>query len=184
MNGLGNRQKPFPKKIVLTGPESTAKTTLARMLAAHFGTTWVPEYARTYISTLDRSYTQNDLLQIAKQQIALEEKYLSSRSTNKLLFCDTALLVIKIWSEQVFGSCDQWIIDQLNRRSYDAYLLLYPDIEWEYDPLRESPDAKERMRLFHLYEGELKAMNATYRIIKGMEEEREINALQSVKDLL
>ena len=36
-------------KIVLFGPESTGKTTLAERLAAHYKTNWVPEYAREYL---------------------------------------------------------------------------------------------------------------------------------------
>ena len=36
-------------KIVLFGPESSGKTTLATQLAAHFNAQWVPEYMRTYL---------------------------------------------------------------------------------------------------------------------------------------
>ena len=36
-------------RIVLYGPESTGKTTLAKALAEHYQTTWVPEFARTYL---------------------------------------------------------------------------------------------------------------------------------------
>ena len=36
-------------KIVLFGPESTGKTTLAKQLAKHYNTVWVPEYAREYL---------------------------------------------------------------------------------------------------------------------------------------
>ena len=36
-------------KIVLFGPESSGKTTLATQLAAHFNAQWVPEYMRIYL---------------------------------------------------------------------------------------------------------------------------------------
>ena len=36
-------------KIVLFGPESTGKTTLAKELASYYKTNWVPEFARDYL---------------------------------------------------------------------------------------------------------------------------------------
>ena len=36
-------------KVVIYGPESTGKTTLARQLASHYRTTWVEEFARDYL---------------------------------------------------------------------------------------------------------------------------------------
>ena len=83
------------KKIAITGPESTGKSTLARQLAEHYKTVWVPEYARTYINQLNRPYERYDLMEMAKGQISQEEKLLLE--SNNFLFCDTELSVIKIW---------------------------------------------------------------------------------------
>ena len=44
-----NQQPSTCLKVVLFGPESTGKTTLARQLANHFDTLWVPEYMREYL---------------------------------------------------------------------------------------------------------------------------------------
>ncbi|MFK8006949.1 MAG: AAA family ATPase [Saprospiraceae bacterium] len=60
------------KKIILTGPESTGKSTLARQLAQVYNTVWVPEFARTYLEGLNRPYRGDDLLKIAKGQRDLE----------------------------------------------------------------------------------------------------------------
>ena len=83
------------KRIVLTGAESTGKTALARQLADYYHTIYVPEYAREYIENLNRPYEYNDIEQIAKKQIKLENE--SIHKANRYLFLDTALIIIKIW---------------------------------------------------------------------------------------
>jgi nicotinamide riboside kinase len=66
------------KKIAIIGPESTGKSTLCKQLAAHYGTAWVPEYAREYLSMHGTSYTYGSLLEIAKGQVNLEDKTLEA----------------------------------------------------------------------------------------------------------
>lgn len=63
------------RKIVIIGPESTGKSTLCEMLAQHYATEWCPEFAREWLLTNGRDYQYDDLLTIAKGQIALEEEY-------------------------------------------------------------------------------------------------------------
>jgi nicotinamide riboside kinase len=65
-------------KIAVIGPESTGKTTLCELLAKHYNTQWCPEYAREYLLAHGMNYSYDDLLYIAKQQAALEDKYASS----------------------------------------------------------------------------------------------------------
>ena len=110
------------KKIAITGPESTGKSTLARKLADHYKTVWVPEYARTYIDKLKRPYEQHDLAEIAKGQIFYEKDLIQKAS--EYLFCDTELTVIKIWSEYKYGNIEPFLISEHNKSSYDLYLLL------------------------------------------------------------
>ncbi len=62
------------KKIVIIGPESTGKSTLTEQLAAHFNTLACPEYAREYLVAHGTAYTFDDLIAIAKGQLALEDK--------------------------------------------------------------------------------------------------------------
>ena len=68
-------QKPELRKIVVIGPESTGKSTLSESLAASLDTVWVPEVAREYCMNLNRQYTEEDLLVIARGQVSLEDEY-------------------------------------------------------------------------------------------------------------
>lgn len=142
------------KKIVIIGPESTGKSTLTEALASHFGEPWVPEYARQYLERLDRPYEFDDLLAIAKGQLALEERQLEL--ADKFLFCDTDLHVLQVWSESKYKLVHPWILDQINVRRYDLYLLTDIDISWEADPQREHPEPEMRKYFFELYKSLLK----------------------------
>ena len=62
------------KKIVIVGPESTGKSTLCEKLAAQYNTIWVREYAREYLLAHGTDYTFENLLDVAKGQLALEKK--------------------------------------------------------------------------------------------------------------
>ncbi|HRO45001.1 AAA family ATPase [Agriterribacter sp.] len=148
------------KKIVVIGPESTGKSTLCEQLAGHYKTIWCREYAREYLLKHGMDYTYDNLLEIAKGQIALEdktaagvaEKYrYSPGEGSPLLFIDTDMYVMKVWCEFVFNQCHQWIIDQIVTRRYDLYLLCNTDLPWTKDELREYPDLETRERLYRMY---------------------------------
>ncbi len=166
--------------IVLTGPESSGKTTLAAQLAAHFNTEWVPEFARTYISGLGRPYQESDLLEIAKGQIGLENEMM--KKTEGLLFLDTSLEVIKIWSEHKYDRCHPWILEHLKRNRHDLYLLCRPDIPWQYDPQRENPG--DRGKIFELYRRELTQQNTNFVEISGLNERRLKKAIHHVRSFI
>ena len=121
-----NKQWPMVKKVVVVGPESTGKSELCQQLARDFRTEWVPEFARFYIDRLDRPYEQADLLAIAQGQLAWEDD--KEAHSRKFLFCDTNLIVIKVWSEHSYGYTDPWVLDSLNARPYDFYLLADIDL--------------------------------------------------------
>ena len=56
-------------RVALIGPESTSKSTLSELLAKHYKTVWVKEYAREYLSNIKRKYTIDDVVEIAKEQL-------------------------------------------------------------------------------------------------------------------
>lgn len=167
------------KTIVITGPESTGKTTLCKQLAAHFNTQWIPEFARSYIDNLKRPYLKDDLLEIAKGQIDLEKKII--KKSSHPVFLDTSLEVIKIWSEYKYGTCDDWILEQLKNRKHFLYLLCQPDIQWEFDPQRESEN--NRQELFNIYQKELSQQNLNFVIVNGLGNKRLSNAIHYVESI-
>lgn len=122
----------------MIGPESTGKTTMSEMLSNQFNEPWVPEFARDYLIKINRPYAKGDLLEIAKGQIESEEKI--QNNVNKYLFCDTDLLVIKVWSDHLYNQCDDWILKQIETRKYDHYFLCKNDFPWKMDSLRENPE--------------------------------------------
>lgn len=160
----------MPKKVVVIGPESTGKSTLSESLAMHFGCDWVPEYAREYLGNLGRSYRYEDLLEIAKGQIDLEDKMASN--AKKILVCDTDLQVIKVWSQHRFGKVDPWIEQEIKTRSYDLYLLTDIDIPWQEDPMREHPAPEMRRYFFGKYYQLLEASKVPFHVVSGGKSER------------
>lgn len=182
-------------KVVITGPESSGKTTLAAQLAAHFKAPLVREYARIFFNEKQSpQYVQEDLVDIAKGQINEETTWLnhmSDSNANKLsplLICDTDLLTIKIWSNEVFSNISlelSQVIDSqiISTNIRSLYLLCSPqDIPWEFDILRENPD--DRDRLFDVYEKELMFYNKNYRTLRGDFQERLKAAVQIITPFL
>ena len=148
-------------KIVFTGPECCGKTTLSTFLSKQLNVPLVKEYAREYLSILNRKYTYSDLLVIAKGQI---DKEIKQQKHHKLIICDTNIQVLKIWSLIKFGKCDKWIISNEEKSAY--YFLCHPDkIKWQADPLRE--DRENRLNLFDAYQCDLIKTKAKFTILKG-----------------
>jgi len=164
------------RKIAITGPESTGKSELCSQLAVHYSTVWVPEYARDYLNKIDRPYTYDDILEIARGQIKNEDYW--GRKANEYLFCDTELIVAKIWCEVKYHQCHPWILEMIGKNHYDLYLLCNIDLPWEYDPQREHPGL--RQCLFDLYYKELSERNLPFFIISGKGKDRMINAISII----
>ncbi|MGY6520301.1 MAG: AAA family ATPase [Mongoliitalea sp.] len=169
------------KKVVIIGPESTGKSTLAQQLADHFDCLWVEEYAREYLKNLDRPYEFDDLLSIAQGQLSLEDRL--AAQSDELLICDTDLHVIQVWSEHKYGKVHEWVKQQIEDRNYDLYLLTNIDIPWEDDPLREHPDPEMRCHFFELYKQLLEKSPTSFNIISGSSKERLESAIKTVNGL-
>jgi nicotinamide riboside kinase len=170
-------------KIALFGPESTGKTTLANQLAEHFNTVCVPEFARDYLQDKWNETSQicdvDDMLPIAYGQTQLENELLSV--ANKFLFCDTNLMVTKVFSEIYYNYCNPLLDKAAKKHEYDLFFLTDIDVSWEKDDLRDKPQGRESV--FTVFKQTLIDNNKPFITLSGDKELRLKNAIQIVTDL-
>ena len=172
-------------RVVLYGPESTGKTTLAKALANHYQTEWVEEFARDYLQNKWEEQqaicTLEDLPIIVAGQLELENQKLDK--ANRVLFCDTNVVVTRVWSETHFnGYCDPVIMDCSKKFNYDLYLLTGIDVPWVKDDLRDRPD--DRQWMYNYFLKILKEQGAHFAEISGSMEERLKKAILMINTIL
>ncbi|MDZ7614253.1 MAG: ATP-binding protein [Flavobacteriaceae bacterium] len=172
-------------KVVLFGPESTGKSTLSELLARHYNTVWVPEYAREYLqkkwNNQRKTCEQKDLIPIAFGQMAMENEL--SKKADKILICDTDLLETKVYSEEYYGGfVDPDLNKAASESQYDLYLLSYIDTPWEADDLRDRPTEREEM--FQAFERALINNNRPYITLKGNVKNRLAKAVRAIDEIL
>lgn len=166
--------KNKPKIIVITGAESTGKSTLTERLANHFEVPYMAEIAREYVENLNCKYTYSDVETIAKMQIA---KFNSiSKSDAPYIFVDTWLIVTKIWFEFVFKKTPDWLINEILKTKIDLFLVCDIDLPWIYDPVREN-GGENRKILQEKYIENITEFNFEYKLISGIDDERFYSAL-------
>lgn len=168
-------------RVVLTGPESTGKSTLAAELAHHFGTIHVPEYAREYVEHLDREYTYEDVEHIAHTQVKQLKAY--SERAKGILFLDTYLIITKVWFDVVFHRRPNWIDAAISKHDIDLYLLCHTDIPWEVDSVREN-GGERREELYRIYRKEMEQYGCRFEVVTGLGEERLHNAVKLIDNFI
>jgi HTH-type transcriptional regulator, transcriptional repressor of NAD biosynthesis genes len=139
----------FAKRVAVVGAECTGKTTLARSLAAHFSTSWVPEFGRTYSEAkllsrdADRWQT-SEFVFIASEQNRIEDAL--ARTCNKILICDTDSFSTNLWHERYLDRLSSEVEALAHGRKYDLYLLAAADFPFIPDGLSDGAQIRQAMQ--------------------------------------
>lgn len=177
------QQKTNIIKIALFGPESTGKTTLAKQLADYYETEWVPEFARDYLQEKweENKHTcvADDMMPIAYGQTALENEKLAN--ANKYLFCDTNLMVTKVFSEMYYGFCHPLLNEAALKHEYDLFFLTDIDVPWEKDDIRDTPEGRETV--FSVFKQTLIDAKKPFITLSGDKETRLAKAIAIINEL-
>jgi len=167
-------------RVVLTGSESTGKTTLAERLAAHYGVEWVPEFVRDYAAQRNWVVGFDDHGPIARGQMALEDAA-RARST-RLLVHDTDLVSTAVFCAHYYDRCPVWIEEAARARLADLYLLLDIDVPWVPDPARDRGHLRDEVQA--LFRDTLDRFGARYVTVSGDWEARFERARREIDALL
>ena len=174
---------PEIERIVIYGPESTGKSTLAEGLARHFSEPWSPEHVRKYWIEHDGDITAKNLEAIGRGQLAGEIE--AEGRARQMVFCDTDLLTCRLWDDLLFpGHCPDWVREEGNARALGAALYLFCENDLPYvpDPMRSFPDEKGRMMCRNLWQRALEELGVGYVLIHGSGEERLARAIRAVEE--
>jgi HTH-type transcriptional repressor of NAD biosynthesis genes len=166
------------RRVCVIGPESTGKTRLVERLATHYGTTYVEEFARSILGREGRAWQAADTTTIAKAQQVAEESM--ARRATRVLFSDTNLFGVGLWSERLFGQAPPWVVDAAD--ATDLYLLTEPDVPYQGDPTYDEPE--ERAEFHARCVAALTAAGKEFAPIRGGYEERFARAVDAVDALL
>lgn len=185
----------FCRRVVIVGPESTGKTTLAQRLSEVFsepGAVWVPEYGRQWcaervagepdpLAALEALiWKKEDFVEIAAAQSVWEEQ---AASRVPLLFCDTDALATAVWAERYLGRpvpelCSWKPSEGRCRR---LYLLCAADVPFVQDGLRDGEGIRDWMQ--GRFEEILRERGEDFLVLKGGWAERERDAVAAVRGL-
>ena len=167
-------------RVVLTGSESTGKSTLAARLAAHFGTVASREFVRDYAIARSGALGFADHGPIARGQMAAEDEAIARAM--RVVFLDTDLVSTVVYCEHYYGRCPPWIEDAARARAADLYLLMNVDVPWIPDPARDRGDRREEMH--GLFRAKLEHLGLRYVDVSGDWETRFARAKRAVEELL
>ncbi len=167
-------------RVVLTGSESTGKSTLAEELARHYTVGLVPEFVRTFAAQKSAPIDFSDHGPIARGQMALEDEHMAR--AERLLIQDTDLLSTVVYCRHYFGRCPAWIEEAAQSRRPNLYLLCQPDIPWIADGIRDRGHRREELQ--EMFQRAVAASGVPSVDLRGTREERFARAIEAIAELL
>jgi NadR type nicotinamide-nucleotide adenylyltransferase len=170
------------RRIVLTGGECTGKTTLARALAARWGTAWAAEAAREVALGHSGALGPEAVPVIARTHVRLADAASRAAAGRPFVFFDQDLVSTVVYARHYYGDCPRWIERLAVERRGDLYLLCRPDLPWESDGVRDRPAAREELHA--LFAAALAAAGARVVDVAGGGGAREALATGAVEALL
>jgi NadR type nicotinamide-nucleotide adenylyltransferase len=175
----------YCRRICVLGAESTGTTTLAKALARHYQTYWVPEYGRYHTEAMltagtEIDWNSQDFDFIAAQQQAWEDA-LAGKSSG-LLICDTNAFATRVWRRRYLGSYGE-TLEWSRHKAYDLYIVTYPDIPFEQDGTRDGSD-RVRHEMHRWFTEELEKAGQPYLVVRGAHSVRLKQATKKIDALL
>ena len=178
-----SREHTRVRRICVTGPECTGKTTLAHRLAAHLHAEHVPEAARMYAERANRELRVADVELIAAEHIAMADdavRRVVDRGGGTLVL-DTDLVSTIVYARDYYAFSSRWLDDEERHRRADLYLLCDVDVPWVSDGVRDRPS--DRVALFALFADTLRELQARVTIVRGDWDTRWQTALTASAEL-
>lgn len=170
---IADTQEHTPlRRICVTGPECTGKTTLAQRLAAQFSAELVPEAARLYAERVNRELRVTDVELIAAEHIAMADE--AARNVidrgGGALVLDTDLVSTTVYGRDYYDFTSEWLDGETQRRLADIYLLCNVDVPWIGDGIRDRPS--DRAAMFERFAHALVELAVPVAVIRGGWDER------------
>lgn len=149
---INSAKKHFTKRVLITGTESTGKTTLVKCLSKMFNTCYSEEYgryyARDYLGGNENLFTGEDFIKIIQIQQMQDEGCLNK--ANKIVFFDTDAVITQYYAKVYLGKELLKIEEFVDSDKYDVVFLMSPNVKWVADGQRFISDQKEREKMHEL----------------------------------
>ncbi|MFM2374893.1 MAG: hypothetical protein RLZZ234_888 [Candidatus Parcubacteria bacterium] len=174
----------FARRVCVLGAESTGTTTLAKALAEHYRTVWVPEDGRMYsegklFGDIHAAWRSEEFVHIAHAQCALEDSL--AEGANGIVIADTDAFATGVWHERYMGTRSPEVERIASRRHYDLYILTGDEIPFVQDGLRDGEHIRHVMHA--RFVERLTEDTKNFIIVSGSREERLQTAIAAIDSL-